>query len=60
MNWYYAKAGKTIGPVTYGELKTLLKNNEIDESAIVWNSSFGSEWKSIRQTDLIQSESARY
>ena len=60
MNWYYAKAGKTIGPVTDGELKTLLKNKEIDESAVVWNSSFGDEWKSIRQTDLIQSESARY
>jgi hypothetical protein len=51
--WYYAKAGKTIGPVTDGELKTLLKNKEIDESAFVWNSSFGDEWKSIRQTYLI-------
>ena len=51
--WYYAKAGKTIGPVTDEELKTLLKNKEIDESAFVWNSSFGDEWKSIRETYLI-------
>ena len=51
--WYYAKAGKTVGPVTDEELKTLLKNKEIDESAFVWNSSFGDEWKSIRQTYLI-------
>jgi hypothetical protein len=51
--WYYAKAGKTIGPVTDEELKALLKNKEIDESAFVWNSSFGDEWKSISETYLI-------
>jgi hypothetical protein len=53
MIWYYAKAGKTIGPVTDKELKTILKNKEIDESAFVWNSSFGDEWKSIGETYLI-------
>jgi hypothetical protein len=51
--WYYAKAGKTTGPVTDEELRTLIKNKEIDESAFVWNSSFGDEWKPIRQTYLI-------
>jgi hypothetical protein len=53
MIWYYAKAGKTIGPVTDEELKKLLKNKEIDGSAFVWNSSFGDEWKSISETYLI-------
>ena len=51
--WYYIKAGKAIGPVTDEELRTLLKNKEIDESAFVWNGSFGDEWKSISETYLI-------
>jgi hypothetical protein len=51
--WYYAKAGKAIGPVTDEELKTLLKNKEIDESALVWNSTFGDGWRSISETYLL-------
>lgn len=52
--WYYEKAGKSYGPVTEDVIKTLVKNNEINKDTLVWNSSFGSQWVSIQETELIQ------
>jgi hypothetical protein len=51
--WYYEKAGKSIGPVTEDFIKTLFKNNEINKDTFVWNSSLGSQWVSIQETELI-------
>ena len=51
--WYYEKAGKSFGPVTEDIIKTLFKNNEVNEDTFVWNSSFGNEWVSIQETELI-------
>jgi len=51
--WYYEKAGKSFGPVTEDFIKTLFKNNEINKDTFVWNSSLGSQWVSIQETELI-------
>jgi uncharacterized protein len=51
--WYYEKAGNTIGPVTDDVIKALVKNDEIDKDTLVWNKSFGGQWVSIHETELI-------
>ncbi len=51
--WYYEKSGKSCGPVTEEFIKTLFRNNEINKDTFVWNSSFGDQWISIQETELI-------
>ena len=51
--WYYEKGGKSFGPVTEDFIKTLFKNDEINKYTFVWNSSLGSQWVSIQETELI-------
>lgn len=36
MNWYYAKEGQSVGPITDPELATLVENGTIRDDTLVW------------------------
>lgn len=44
MAWYYAKDGRSRGPVEEAELKALLARGTIAPGDLVWNESMGDKW----------------
>lgn len=45
MQFYYAVGGKQQGPVGDEELASLAREGKLKPDDLVWNSSFGSEWR---------------
>lgn len=48
MQWYYAKSGQVRGPVEGEEFDRLSRDGLIAAGDLVWNESFGSEWRPAR------------
>lgn len=48
MQWYYAKNGEARGPVEGEEFQRLCREGLVASGDLVWNESFGSEWKPAR------------
>lgn len=51
MDWYYSEAGAQKGPVTHDALLELFKSRAITTSTLVWNSTFGTTWKSFQEVE---------
>lgn len=47
MNWFYSKGKKQEGPVTQEQLEEGIRSGAIKAEALVWEESFGSEWKPV-------------
>ena len=45
MQWYYAKNGQRQGPVEEAQFQELLQSGAIGPDDLVWNQTFGGEWK---------------
>jgi len=45
MQWYYAKNGQRQGPVEEAQFQELLQGGAIGPDDLVWNPTFGGEWK---------------
>ncbi len=44
--WFYSPTGnETVGPLSYDEVKRLMRDGKILGSTAVWTEGFGSEWK---------------
>lgn len=46
MDWYYAKDGQQVGPVTEDELRQLRENGQVSDADLAWNESL-SDWMPI-------------
>ena len=55
VEWFYEKGGKRLGPVLVDNMKAHFENGEITENTLVWNSSFGSEWRKFGEAGVVPS-----
>lgn len=51
MEWYYAKDGESIGPVSFEDLRRLVREHRLGSGDLVWNASMGSEWSKVSALD---------
>jgi len=54
-DWYYAAHGARVGPKSEDEMRRLVEGGIVPSTALCWTSEFGSDWKSISETNLDQS-----
>ena len=54
--WYYAVNGVRYGPVTFEELRVLVKNGRVKALDLVWQPEFGPEWRNAGQVRMLFSE----
>ncbi|MFS8050876.1 DUF4339 domain-containing protein [Rhizobium sp. BR 314] len=47
MNWHYNLNGTSIGPVGREKLDGLIDDGTLNENTLVWNDTFGSDWRRI-------------
>lgn len=45
MNWYYGQGDQQHGPVSEEDLISLIRQGVVGKQDLVWNSSFGDEWR---------------
>lgn len=43
--WYYAKDGRSVGPMEWAELTERARRGEFSPNDLVWHPDFGSEWR---------------
>lgn len=53
-NWFYEKERQRLGPVSESNLRELVRNGVLNGDNLVWTDSFGTDWKAIRFTDLME------
>ncbi len=53
-NWYYEKDGAVIGPLLETQVRELMKNDEISNETLVFNSTLGDEWRTLDDTHFIK------
>ncbi|MER9546459.1 DUF4339 domain-containing protein [Mesorhizobium sp. M0437] len=51
-DWYYEESGAQRGPVSEGDLNTMLANHLLPPNALVWTANLGPNWKPASQTHL--------
>jgi hypothetical protein len=51
--WFYAKDGQSIGPVSEQQLVELLENNTLPWNTLVWYRAL-KDWKPASETDLVK------
>ncbi|MER9163605.1 DUF4339 domain-containing protein [Mesorhizobium sp. M0715] len=51
-DWYYDENGAQRGPVSEGDLNTMLVNRLLSPHTLVWTATLGSGWKPASQTHL--------
>lgn len=51
-DWYYEESGAQRGPVSEGDLNTMLVNHLLPPNALVWTANLGPNWKPASQTHL--------
>ncbi len=56
MEWHYNLKGKRNGPVSFDALRQLYANGDIFSDTLVWNTTFGSEWKRLDTVPELRSE----
>ena len=55
--WYYTKGGRRLGPVNFDDLQKLCQSHTLNETTLVWEPSFGQEWREIFTVDgMIEKE----
>jgi GYF domain 2 len=52
MNWFYVANDQPTGPVSEEDLKKLFAQGVLNPNSVIWNKSFGSNWKLYRDTEL--------
>jgi hypothetical protein len=56
-DWHYSDNGGKIGPVTTDELKFMFQRGKISPDTLVWNGSFGADWRKFSEvSDLYGSD----
>ncbi|MDR6190372.1 hypothetical protein QE372_002640 [Agrobacterium pusense] len=56
MEWHYNLKGKRSGPVSFDALRELYANGDVFSDTLVWNTTFGSEWKRLDTVPELRSE----
>ena len=51
--WYYAVSGVRHGPVTFEELRGLVRNGTLQAIDLVWQPEFGPEWRNAGQVSAL-------
>ena len=57
MDWFYEKNGTRQGPVTIETLRQVYDRGEIFLSTLVWNGSFGTEWRPLSSAAVLEEKS---
>ena len=52
IDWFYVNKGARVGPVDTAAMQNLFQRGDISGSTLVWNSSFGQQWKTLDETEL--------
>jgi hypothetical protein len=55
-DWFYGKQGKKFGPVDLGAMRNLVASGELDGNTLVWNTTFGAEWRKLKDVAELNSD----
>lgn len=50
INWYYAKSGEPVGPISFQEMQGLVVDGVITSATKVWNGA--GDWRAAKETEL--------
>jgi hypothetical protein len=51
-DWFYFDDQERVGPLSIQTLTMLVEQGVLNDEALVWNASFGRQWKPLRETQL--------
>lgn len=51
--WYYAVGGVRHGPVTFEELREIVRSGAVSPADLVWQPDFGPEWRTVGQVQAL-------
>jgi uncharacterized membrane protein len=58
-NWWYAVDGKQTGPVSENELRDRIRQGRLTSSDLVWEPSFGDQWRPIGEVPGLTGDTSR-
>lgn len=53
IKWFYDSRGKRVGPLSTDAVRKQLQQGEITLDTLVWNLSFGQEWKPLFESGIV-------
>lgn len=58
MDWYFEKNGGRLGPFSIERVRQAYTSGEIQHHTLVWNNSFGTEWRPLIAAGVIDDKTA--